>query len=83
MSAPTTIFADSFDIAECHCARRAKPVGHLAPMKVHLGMTLPENFGRAVLNMFIFERQPVARVVSMKTGEVAWYDVTVNAESRP
>ena len=76
MSAPT-IFADAFDILELHCERRTKPSGHLSPLPIHREMTLPEDFGRAVLDLYRSGDSVVARLVSMKSGEVAWYDVSV------
>lgn len=83
MGAPETIFAEEFDLAGCHCTRRSKPSGHLAPTRVHHGLTLPGDFGRAVLDVFAYEGRPVARLVSMKYGDVAWYDVAIRPLDKP
>jgi hypothetical protein len=74
---PETIFADAFDLLELHCQRCAKPSGHLSPLKTHHEMDLPADLGRATLDMYRTANAIVARLVSLKTGEVAWYDVSL------
>jgi hypothetical protein len=76
-----TMFAEAFTLADTvQHTRCAKPVGHLTPSK-HLTMTLPGDLGRATLDYYATPKALYARVVSMQTGEVVWYEVTSRAPS--
>lgn len=83
VSAPT-MFADEFVLAESTHTRCEKPAGTLDPRK-HFGITLPGALGRATVDLYADWSEPAlySRVVSMKTGEVAWYRVSARQTETP
>jgi hypothetical protein len=71
------MFAESFVHAGCHHTRCEKPTCALSPEK-HMEFRLPGDFGRATMDLYADYAEPAlyGRLVSMKTGAVAWYRVT-------